>query len=80
MGLIVWSHFHIVYVAGKLKGIKWIEDQMPDEEVIEERRLKIQVKVIRKGKNRKNNDDGSVKEGDGDHLGIANLEDDTTNT
>ena len=53
---------------------------MPDGEVIEERRLEIQVKVKRKGKNRKNNDDGSVKEGDGDHLGIANLEDDTTNT
>ena len=54
MGLIVWSHFHIVYVAGELKGIKWIEDQMPDEEVIEERRLEIQVKVKRKKENRKN--------------------------
>ena len=53
---------------------------MPDGEVIEERRLEIQVKVKRKGENKKNNDDGSVKEGDGDHLGIANLEDDTTNT
>ena len=28
--------------------IKWIEDQMPDGEVIEERRLEIQVKVKRK--------------------------------
>ena len=53
---------------------------MPDGEVIEERRLEIQVKVKRKGENRKNNDDGSVKERDGDHLGITNLEDDTTNT
>ena len=51
---------------------------MPDGEVIEERRLEIQVKVKRKGKNR--NDNGSVKEGDDDHLGIANLEDDTTTT
>ena len=55
--------------------IKQIKDQTLDEEVIEEKRLKIQVKVKRKGENRKNNDDGSVKEGDGDYL-----EDDTTNT
>ena len=54
---------------------------MPDEEVIEERRLKIQVKVKRKKKeNRKNKDNGSIKEGDGDPPGIANLEDDTANT
>ena len=53
---------------------------MPNEEVIEERRLKIQVKVKRKRENRKNNDDGSVKEGDGDPLGIINLENDTANT
>ena len=31
-------------------------------------------------KNRKNKDDESAKEGDGGHLGIANLEDDITNT
>ena len=44
---------------------------MLDEEVIEGEK---------KGENRKNKDDGSAKEGDGDHLGITNLEDDTTNT
>ena len=53
---------------------------MPDEEVIEERRLEIQVKVKRKGKNRKNKDDGSTEKGDGDPLGRANPEEDITNT
>ena len=53
---------------------------MPDEEVIEERRLEIQVKVKRKGKNRKNKDDGSTEKGDGDPSGRANPEEDITNT
>ena len=33
-----------------------------------------------KKKNKKNKDDGSAKEGDGDPSRIANPEDDTTNT
>ena len=54
---------------------------MPDEEVIEEKRLKIQVKVKRKKKkNRKNKDDGLAKKGDGDPSGIANSENDAANT
>ena len=61
--------------------IKQIEDQKPDEEVIEERRLEIQVKVKEKKEESGNDEDnGSVEEGDGDPLGIANLKDDTTNT
>ena len=47
MGLIVWNHFHIKVS----QRIKQIEDQKPDEEVIEERRLEIQVKVKREKKN-----------------------------
>ena len=53
---------------------------MPDEEVIEERRLKIQVKAKEKKENKKNKDDGSAKKGDGDPLGWANPEDDITDT
>ena len=50
MGLIVWSYLHIEVS----QRIKQIEDQMPDGEVIEERRLEIQVKVKREKKeNRK---------------------------
>ena len=52
---------------------------MPDGEVIEERRLEIQVKVKRKGKNRKNKDDGSTEKGDGDLSGRANPVEDITN-
>ena len=49
--------------------------------MIKERRLEIEVKLKRKKReNRKNKDDGSVKEEDSDPSGIANLEDDTANT
>ena len=76
MGLIVWSHFHIEVS----QRIKQIEDQKPDEEVIEEEDWKFRWKRKWEKENKKNRDDGSAKEGDGDHLGIANLEDDITNT
>ena len=61
--------------------IKQIEDQQPNEEVIKERRLEIQVKVKEKKEESGNDEDnGSAEEGDGDPSGITNLEDDTTNT
>ena len=38
------------------------------------------MKVKRKGKNRKNKEDGSTEKGDGDPSGRANPEEDITNT
>ena len=47
---------------------------MPDEDVIEERIVKV------KRENKKNKDDGLTKEGDGNPSGMANPEDNITNT
>ena len=41
MGLIIWNHFYIVYVAGVLKDYLEENAEIPDEEIIEERRVKM---------------------------------------
>ena len=50
MGLIVWSYLHIEVS----QRIKQIEDQKPDEEVIEEEDWKSKWRWKEKKKNRKN--------------------------